>query len=330
MRSPDCAVKPPRSASRYAWSSPRPASSRWDSSTWWRARSGPPPWWPWWGQPPDAAGAAGSMSPIGAIDVWFLDRTTGRPRSGICRWTQDAGDRADLVLAVRVVDFIRARMFDSLVRTQALSKDRHRPVAAHANGRPALPWLGLGQHRELLGLLASAVPAILEIGYGVRPWLRLTVGLARSARQPRRSRCRLPAARPWTRFWAWPRFLWHWPVVAASYPTCRSGRFAILRGRARRWFKRLSRSRSPRLVARLVRCGRPQVVLSAHIVSRRPAARCCSCASPRSSSPTSRSRVRGDRRGSATPCWESPSDANRNFLRGACWRWPARRSVWMS
>jgi hypothetical protein len=122
--------------------------------------------------------------PIGAIDVWFLDRTTGKTSVGHLSVDADAGDRADLVLAVRVVDFIRARMFDSLVRTQALSKDRHRPVAAHAAVGRRYLGLGLASTGSFSGFSPAYIP-FLEIGYAVRPWLRLAVGAAGFGRQPR-------------------------------------------------------------------------------------------------------------------------------------------------
>ncbi len=72
---------------------------------------------------PPAAGAR-------AMDVWFLDPATGETSVGHLTVQEEAGERADLVLAVRVVDFIRARMFDSLVRNLAATRARPRPNAS--------------------------------------------------------------------------------------------------------------------------------------------------------------------------------------------------------
>jgi hypothetical protein len=128
---------------------------------------------------------------IEAIDVWFLDRTTGKTSIGHLSVDEEAGDRADLVLAVRVVDFIRARMFDSLVRNQALKREKRAPVAAFAPvGRRhlALGILGTG---SFSGFSPAYLPYV-EIGYGLRPWLRLNLGAGGLGTQP--SKVSLPGA----------------------------------------------------------------------------------------------------------------------------------------
>ena len=123
-------------------------------------------------------------SAIGAIDVWFLDRSTGKTSVGHLSVEKDAGDRSDLVLAVRVVDFIRARMFDSLVRTQILVAEKRRPVTVHAvAGRRTLA-LGVVSTGSFTGFSPAFLP-YLEIGYAVRPWLRLTLGAGAFGAQPR-------------------------------------------------------------------------------------------------------------------------------------------------
>jgi hypothetical protein len=120
---------------------------------------------------------------IEAIDVWFLDRTTGKTSVGHLSVEEAAGDRADLVLAVRVVDFIRARMFDSLVRNQAPNREKRSPPAAHAAvGRRHLA-LGLLSTGSFAGFSRAYLPYV-EIGYGVRPWLRLAVGAGGLGTQP--------------------------------------------------------------------------------------------------------------------------------------------------
>ena len=129
-------------------------------------------------------------SPLGAIDVWFLDRSTGKTSVGHLTVDLDAGDRAEVALAVRVVDFIRARMFDSLVRTQTVTKDKPQPAAAYANeGRRyvAAGFVGTG---SFAGFSPALLP-FLEAGYRIRPWLRLALGLGVFGTQPRRA---LPSA----------------------------------------------------------------------------------------------------------------------------------------
>jgi hypothetical protein len=133
---------------------------------------------------PDAQRPADS--PLGTTDVWFLDRSTGKTSVGHLTVDQDAGDRAEVALAVRVVDFIRARMFDSLVRTQAVTRDKPHPAAAYANfGRRyvAAGFVGTG---SFSGFSPALLPFV-EVGYGVRPWLRLTLGLGAFGTQPRRT-----------------------------------------------------------------------------------------------------------------------------------------------
>ncbi len=50
-----------------------------------------------------------------ALDVWFTDRATGKTMLGHVSAENEGSDRASAVLAVRAVDFLRARMFDFLV-----------------------------------------------------------------------------------------------------------------------------------------------------------------------------------------------------------------------
>ncbi len=126
-----------------------------------------------------------SIGAVGAVEVWFLDCATGKTSVGHLSVDDEAGDRADRVLAVRVVDFIRARMFDSFVRTLALSKGRQHEVLAHTTvGRSTLA-AGILATGSFSGF-APAFSPFLEFGYGVRPWLRMAVGAGALGSRPRR------------------------------------------------------------------------------------------------------------------------------------------------
>lgn len=132
------------------------------------------------GKQPEPGGLLGSA--LGAIDVWFLDRTTGKTSVGHLSVEKDAGDRAELVLAVRVVDFIRARMVDSLVRTHSRAVEKPRPVAVAVAGRRTLA-LGVVSTGSFSGFSPAFLP-YLEMGYALRPWLRLTLGAGAFGAQP--------------------------------------------------------------------------------------------------------------------------------------------------
>ena len=123
-------------------------------------------------------------SAIGPIDVWFLDRATGKTSVGHLSVDKEAGDRADLVLAVRVVDFIRARMFESLVRTQSLVAEKRRPAVVRAAAGRRYLALGVVSTGSFSGFSPAFLP-YLEMGYAVRPWLRLTLGAGAFGAQPR-------------------------------------------------------------------------------------------------------------------------------------------------
>jgi hypothetical protein len=130
-------------------------------------------------------GKATAGPPIGSMDVWFLDPATANTSVGHLTVEEEAGDRADLVLAVRVVDFIRARMFDSLVRTLAESKAKRRQVVTHERVGRSFVAAGVGSTGSFSGLPPAFLPA-LEVGYAVKKWLRLTLAAAGLGTQPRR------------------------------------------------------------------------------------------------------------------------------------------------
>jgi hypothetical protein len=131
-------------------------------------------------------GAAGSPSaPIGSIDVWFLDRATARTSVGHLTVDDDAGDRSELLLAVRVVDFIRARMFDSLVRNLAETRAKRRQVVAHDLEGRGFVAAGMASTGSFSGYSPAWLPS-LELGYTARRWLRLSLGASGLGTQPRR------------------------------------------------------------------------------------------------------------------------------------------------
>lgn len=122
---------------------------------------------------------------IRAVDVWFLDRASGKISVGHLPVEQDAGDRAEQALAVGVVDFIRARMFDSLVQASVESKVE-RPRSA-----PPIPLrgyqvsAGLGAIGSFSGFSSALLPFV-ETSFALRPWLRLSLaagGLGSQVRQ---------------------------------------------------------------------------------------------------------------------------------------------------
>lgn len=132
---------------------------------------------------PDAPAVA-ALRAMRAMDVWFLDPATGATSVGHLIVEPEAGPRADLVLAVRVVDFIRARMFDSLVRSRATAKRKRAPVDHTPDGRRYLA-AGLTATGSASGFGAAFLPT-LEVGYAWRPWLRTSLGVAGWGSRPRR------------------------------------------------------------------------------------------------------------------------------------------------
>ena len=110
------------------------------------------------------------------LDVWFLDRKSGKTSVAHLDAADvaDAPDRADVVVAVRAVDFIRARMFD------ALAEQRAEPVPAPPSAPKDTPVrrydvaAGLVVLGTPSGFAPSVVPQ-LAAGYRLTRWLRLGV-----------------------------------------------------------------------------------------------------------------------------------------------------------
>jgi hypothetical protein len=119
------------------------------------------------------AGPEGRAQTAHSLDVWFMDRASGK--TSVAHLTADeyadAGDRGEVVLAVRAVDFIRARMFDTLAGLQIESPRREPPLQSSAVRRTYLA-AGLG----VLGGAASFSPALtpqIEVGYRWTDWGRV-------------------------------------------------------------------------------------------------------------------------------------------------------------
>ncbi len=133
-----------------------------------------------------------------ALDVWFTDRSTGKTVLGHVSAENEAGDRSSAVLAVKAVDFLRARMFDFLVARPASLTDApaapESPLArAAANVQAAVPSrrlssepfevgrfgvsIGIGGLRSLQGLGTTILP-LLRGAYDLSSWsaLRITLG----------------------------------------------------------------------------------------------------------------------------------------------------------
>lgn len=119
------------------------------------------------------AGPENSTQTTHSLDVWFLDRASGK--TSVAHLTADdvadAADRSEVILAVRAVDFIRARMFDTLAERQ--------PEPARIEARPEGERVrrrylgaGLGVLAGTPGFSAALAPQI-ELGYRMAEWGRI-------------------------------------------------------------------------------------------------------------------------------------------------------------
>ena len=110
-----------------------------------------------------------------SLDVWFLNRASGK--TSVAHLTAgevgDVEDRADVIIAVRAVDFIRARMFDTLAG---------RPVAPAA-AEPRQPMARQQSYFAAAGLgvlgsgsgFSPSLAAQITLGYRPTAWLRIGV-----------------------------------------------------------------------------------------------------------------------------------------------------------
>ena len=125
---------------------------------------------------PAAVDAESGASGPRQLDVWFLDRSSGKTSVAHLRVADEEMDRADVVIAVRAVDFIRARMFDTLAYRLATAKPPPSPVppppAPAARDRASLAG-GLVVLATSSGFAPSFLP-YLELGYQARSWVRVT------------------------------------------------------------------------------------------------------------------------------------------------------------
>jgi hypothetical protein len=134
-----------------------------------------------------------------ALDIWFTDRATGKTMLGHVSAENESGDRASAVLAVRAVDFLRARMFDFLaarpprVNNAAVALPAPPPPEAPAtiasapspasvtDTFPAHRFgvaVGIGVLRSVQGLGTTILP-VLRGAYRLARWssLQVTVGI---------------------------------------------------------------------------------------------------------------------------------------------------------
>lgn len=135
--------------------------------------------------PEEAQGPTGVRG-LRAMDVWFIDPSTGQTTVSNLTVEEEA-PRANLVLAVRVVDFIRARMFDSLVRDLAANRANrslHPPFQYELVGRRHVA-IGLFTMGSFAGFDTAFLPS-LGMGYKVKPWLRVALSLSGLGTKPRR------------------------------------------------------------------------------------------------------------------------------------------------
>jgi len=125
----------------------------------------------------NAADATPPEVPVHQLDVWFLDRASGKTSGAHLHVSDEEMDRADVVLAVRAVDFIRARMFDTLANRLATATPL--PSPAPPQPVPALrDRVFVAGGLAVLGASSGFSPALLpyvEAGYQLRSWVRATV-----------------------------------------------------------------------------------------------------------------------------------------------------------
>ena len=119
-----------------------------------------------------------------ALDVWFTDRVTGKTVLGHVSVENEAGDRSSTVLAVKAVDFLRARMFDFLVISRPRSEIAARAsLASPPVSGPELATQrftlsgGVGVLRSVRGLGTMVLP-LLRGAYQLAAWSSLRITLA--------------------------------------------------------------------------------------------------------------------------------------------------------
>lgn len=140
----------------------------------------------------------GGDSGLRSLEVTFQERATGKVSVAQIA-APDEGDgegRAEVIVAVRAVDFIRARMFDTLVGRRA---EPPAPVVAPtspsspsspSSPRAPTPRLSLAGGLVLLGTpsgYASSFLPRMSAGYAPKPWLRIALSAAGLGTRPERA-----------------------------------------------------------------------------------------------------------------------------------------------
>jgi hypothetical protein len=109
-----------------------------------------------------------------SLDVWFMDRANGK--TSVAHLTADeyadAVDRSEVILAVRAVDFIRARMVDTLAGMPA-EIERAKPQPDVTRVRRIYLAAGIGVLGGSSGFSPSLAPQI-EVGYPLTAWSRIS------------------------------------------------------------------------------------------------------------------------------------------------------------
>jgi hypothetical protein len=118
-----------------------------------------------------------------SLDVWFLDRASGK--TSVAHFAADevanTGDRSDVIVAVRAVDFIRARMFDTLAGRQTDS-----PKPENQRSPPISRYYVAGGI-SILATSSGFQPAFapqLQVGYRLTAWGRVDVTAVGFGTQP--------------------------------------------------------------------------------------------------------------------------------------------------
>jgi hypothetical protein len=181
----------------------------------------------------NTAAATPPDGPVHQLDVWFLDRSSGKTSVAHLHVSDEEMDRADVVLAVRAVDFIRARMFDTLANRLATAAPP--PSPAPPQPAPALrDRVFLAGGLAVLGTFSGFSPSLLpyiEAGYQLRSWVRATVSASGLGTRPtlqaqegtvRIDQSFIGLGLTFTR-WHWWRFSPHAEVAAGPYRVVAEG-----------------------------------------------------------------------------------------------------------
>jgi hypothetical protein len=137
------------------------------------------------------------MPTLHALEVWFQDRGSGKASVAYIDAgdVADAPERTEVVVAVRAVDFIRARMFDTLASRRSEPPSPQPPPAPSASP-PAPPReepvqrydlaIGVAVLRMPSGFSPSLTPQIVA-AFRPAPWLRLGLSASGLGGRPEQS-----------------------------------------------------------------------------------------------------------------------------------------------